>query len=179
MVLQIKLDAKSTARAESILGELADRAENIEGGLRNVGEALLVTTDDRFVTETDPQGKRWAPLALTTVMMRGGSGPILQVSRRLRSSISYQVAGHVLRLGPNAPPYDTVHQFGSTHEIRAKNAKALKVPVVSAGGFGFAFLKAVIVSVPARPYIGFGPKDEEATRDAVEEWLGVEGAQGP
>lgn len=173
--LGIKLDEESAKRADSILGELADRAENIEGGLRNVGEALLRTQDERFDTETDPQGRAWAPLSLSTVVQRGGSGHILQVSRRLRSSGAYQVSGNSLRVGINAPPYDVVHQFGSTHEIRAKNAKALRVPVIGAGGAGFAFLKAVIVSIPARPIVGFGPKDEEAARDAVEEWLEVEG----
>ncbi|HEY9212070.1 MAG TPA: phage virion morphogenesis protein [Ancylobacter sp.] len=173
--LRIRLDPETVARANRVLGRLADRAEDVSGGLRNVGEALLITLDDRFDTQTDPQGRAWAPLAATTVMLRGGGGHILTVSRRLRSSANYQVGGNILQVGVNAPPYDTVNQFGSTHEIRAKNGKALKVPVIGAGGFGFAFLKAVIVTIPARPYVGFGPRDEEAARDAIEDWLDVEG----
>lgn len=172
--IKIVLDENAASRVAATLGRLADRAENIGGGLRNVGEALLQTTDDRFGSQTDPQGRAWAPLSLSTILQRGGSGHILQVTGRLRGSISYNVSGNVLRIGANAPPYDTVHQFGSTHEIRAKNAKALRVPVVGAGGAGFAFLKAVIVTVPARPYIGFGPRDEQATRDAIEDWLAID-----
>ncbi|MCJ8142958.1 phage virion morphogenesis protein [Ancylobacter sp. A5.8] len=173
--LRIKLDEKEQARADSVLGELADRAENIEGGLRNVGEAILQVTDVLFETQTDPQGRPWAPLALTTIMLRGGSGHILQVSGRLRRSASYNVAGNVLRVGLNAPPYDTVHQFGSTHEINAKPGGALKVPVVGNAGFGFVLRASVIVSIPARPIIGFGPRHEEASRDAIEDWLAVDG----
>ncbi|MDR6952669.1 phage gpG-like protein [Ancylobacter sp. 3268] len=178
MLIEVKvhLSPQDRARVESVFGDLVERTENIEGALPNVGEALLITTDERFDTETDPQGKAWAPLALTTIMLRGGSGHILSVSGRLRRSVSYNVSGNVLRLGPNAPPYDAAQQFGSTHEIRARNANALRVPFVGAGGFGFTFLKAVIVSIPARPYIGFGRRDEEAARDAIEDWLAVDGS---
>lgn len=172
--LHIKLDEDDARRAGELLGRLADRAEDISGALGHIGEGLLNNTHDRFDSQTDPHGKPWAPLALTTIVQRGGGGHILNVSGRLRGSISYQVSGNVLRIGPNAPPYDAAHQFGSTHEIRAKPGKALKVPMIGAGGFGYAFLRAVIVPIPARPYIGFGPKDEETTRDAVEEWLEIE-----
>lgn len=173
--IRVTLDDDSRRRADDILGQLAEKASNVEGGLRNVGEALLRTTGERFDTETDPAGQPWAPLQLTTIMQRGCSGHILTVSGRLRRSISYEVSGATLRLGPNTVDA-AAHQFGSTHEIRAKNAKALSVPIIGPRGFTRIPLKAVIVTIPARPYIGFGRKDEEAAREAVEEWLEVEPA---
>lgn len=170
LTLQIKLNEDDARRAEELLGRLADKAEDISGALGHIGEGLLNNTHDRFGSQTEPQGKPWAPLSGLTVALRGGSGPILRVSGRLYDSINYQVSGNILRIGPNAPPYDAIHQFGG--RITPKKGKALKVP---GPGGGILSLKAV--TIPARPYIGFGPKDEETTRDAVEEWLEMEGME--
>ncbi|MFG1409502.1 phage virion morphogenesis protein [Xanthobacter sp. VTT E-85241] len=171
--LAVTLDDDSRARADHILGQLADRAENVEGGLRNIGEALLKTTDERFANQQDPQGNAWVPLRPLTVDIRGSSGPILTVSGRLRKSVSYEVSGGTLRLGPNAVG-DAVQQFGAT--IVPRNASALRIPLpVGTGGRNAASaVFSLRVVVPPRPYIGFGPKDEEAAREAVEEWLEVE-----
>lgn len=174
--LKITLDPETEARAEALFGRLADRAANVEGGLRNVGEALLEVTDARFGSQTDPSGKAWAPLAPLTKEIRGNDGPILTVSGRLRKSISYQVGGNALRLGPNAEG-DAVQQFGAT--IVPRSASVLRIPLpigvgpASSGDGAYALR----VKVPARPYIGFGPRDEAAARDAIDEWLEVEEAE--
>lgn len=170
--LKVTLDPETEARAEKLFGELADRAENIGGGLRNVGEALLQTTDDRFGSQTDPQGKPWAPLSKLTREIRGNDGPILTVSGRLRKSISYEVSGSTLRLGPNAQG-DAVQQFGAT--ITPKATTALRIPLPAGAGAAAGAVFALRVTIPARPYIGFGPKDEDAAREAIDEWLEVEG----
>lgn len=172
--IRIALDEASQARADAILSDLAERAANVEGALRNVGEALLETTDERFDTQTDPSGGKWAPLSGLTLRQRAelghGPGPILTRSRRLRGSVSYQVSGSTLRLGPNTVDA-AVHQFGAT--ITPKSASALRIPL---GSQGAVFARSV--TIPARPYIGFGPRDEEAARDALEDWLDVEGDGG-
>lgn len=172
--LKITLDKGTAERAEALFGALADRAENVEGGLRNVGEALLQVTDDRFASQTDPEGKAWTPLAALTKEIRGNDGPILTVSGRLRKSITYEVGGSTLRLGPNALG-DAVQQFGAT--IVPKKASVLRIPLPNGTGgrnaAGAAFSLKVVV--PKRPYIGFGAKDEEAAQDAIEEWLEVKG----
>lgn len=176
--LKITLDQTTAERAEALFGELADKAENVDGGLRNVGEALLQVTDDRFTSQTDPDGKAWTPLAALTQEIRGNDGPILTVSGRLRKSISYEVGGGSLRLGPNAQG-DAVQQFGAT--IVPTNASALRIPLPAGTGgrneAGAVFSLKVVV--PARPYIGFGTKDEDAAQEAIEEWLEVEGMDGP
>lgn len=175
--LKITLDPKSEARAEKLFGELADRAENLDGGLRNVGEALLQVTDARFASQTDPDGTAWSPLAKLTQEIRGNAGPILTVSGRLRKSVSYEVGGSTLRLGPNAVG-DAVQQFGATIVPRKASALRIPLPAGTGGRNAASAVFALRVVVPARPYIGFGPTDEEAAREAVEEWLEVEAGSG-
>lgn len=170
--IRITLDEESLTRADAVLAEVVSRAENIEGALRNIGEALLETTDERFDSQSGPDGVAWQPLSVLTLRQRAeagyGAGPILTRSKRLRNSVSYQVSGSVLRLGPNTVDA-AVHQFGAT--IAPKSAPALRIPLGSQGA-----VYAQRVTVPARPYIGFGPRDEEMSREALEDWLDVEGA---
>jgi phage virion morphogenesis protein len=167
VTIRAHLDAASQARADKILAELEAKARNLAGGLKIVGEALLREQNRRFQTETDPDGKPWAKLAPLTVATRGGvSGPILRRSGQLMRSGAWQVSGATLRIGVNTI-YAAVHQFGAT--IRPKTAGRLAVPL---GDGGFARLKSA--TIPARPMVGFGPRDEAAARGAVEDWLAVE-----
>lgn len=170
--IRITLDEESLARADAVLAEVVSRAENVDGALRSIGEALLETTDERFDSESDPDGVAWQPLSALTLRQRAelghAPGPILTRSRRLRRSVSYQVSGGVLRLGPNTLDA-AVHQFGAT--ITPKSASALRIPL---GPQGAVFARRA--TIPARPYIGFGPRDQEAATDALEDWLDVEGA---
>lgn len=156
------------------LAQLGRKARNPEGGLRNIGEALLKITRQRFESQSDPDGKAWAPHSKLTQAIRGAGKSILRKSGRLMRSINYNVSGRVLRLGPHAPPYDAVQQFGAT--IRPKKGKALAIPIPARRGgrnkAGFIFAKKVVV--PPRPYIGFGPRDEAATLREIEAWLTLE-----
>lgn len=163
------------ARTLAALAELGRKAKNPAGGLKTVGEALLRVTQDRFKSETAPDGAKWARHSELTRLIRGGKGGILRLSGRLMKSIAYQVAGPVLRLGPNAPPYDAVQQFGAT--IRPKKGKFLAIPIPAGrGGRNSAgFARAKQVTIPPRPYIGFGAKDEKATLREIEAWLAIDG----
>jgi len=163
--IRLKLDDDSRQRLDAFVEQLAARTKNIDGALKNTGEALLQTTRDRFETGTDPQGRKWKPLSALTVRLRGASSPVLWNTGRLRGSISWSISGGRLELGPNTVDA-AVHQFGATIVPREK--KALRIP---AGRGGAVF--AGKVKIPARPYIGFGPKDEQAAMDALEDWLDV------
>lgn len=175
--LRIIPDPDSMARAERELSRLARKTENLPGALRNIGEALLKTTHERFRNESAPDGSKWAPHSPLTLLLRGGKGGILRKSGRLMRSINYRVGSHVLRLGPNAPPYDAVQQFGAT--IKPKTKKTLAIPMParrgSRNGAGFMFIKKAVI--PPRPYIGFGPKDEAATLREIKAWLALETAK--
>jgi phage gpG-like protein len=170
------------AAVEKALGELARKAANPAGALKNIGEALLKTTRDRFSSQTAPDGSAWPAWSPLTVLLGGGAGGgMLRRSGRLFSSTNDQVAAPILRVGANAPPYDRAQQYGA--KIVAKG-KALAIPLPGGKGKKKAkgpapkYPPAVLVksvTIPPRPYIGFGPKDEAATLREIEAWLAIEG----
>lgn len=171
--IRIKLNKSDQARADRALAELAAKARNPSGGLKNVGEALLQVTKNRFADQQDPHGRPWQALKPFTIMLRGAAGPILNRRGGLLRSITYRVGGSTLRLGPNTI-YAAAQQFGTV--ITPKKGRFLAIPVAAGRGgrnqAGVVFARKV--KLPPRPYIGFGSKDEEAARKAVEEWLEVE-----
>lgn len=173
--LRIIPDPDSFAHAERELSRLARQTENLPGALKNVGEALLKTTRERFRTKSGPDGKAWAPHAPLSLRLGAKPGNMLRRAGRLFRSINYNVGGSILRVGANAPPYDRAQQYGAT--IKPKKGKFLRVPIPAARGGrnapGFMFLKKV--TIPARPYIGFGPRDEAATLREIKAWLALEG----
>lgn len=186
VTLNVRLDPADRARADAVLAELARRATNPAGGLRIVGRALVSEQERRFQSQTAPDGKAWAKLKPLTVLLRGARGPILRRSGALMESSNAQVSGMTLRVGVNTI-YAAVQHFGAT--IVPKNGAMLAIPIGAAritkshGGLilrkGAADRPAVVmarkVTIPARPIVGFGAKDEAAARSAIEGWLAVEG----
>lgn len=170
MTAQVRIRIDPSSSGLKALEQLVERATNRPGLLKNIGEALLRTTGDRFRSQTDPEGKPWAPLAPLTVELRGSATPILTRTGRLRGSVAYQVSGDVLRIGPNTVDA-AAHQFGAT--IKAKG-KGLRIPAprrAKGGGPDAIFVQQV--TIPARPYIGFGKADQEATTDTVLDWFDI------
>jgi phage virion morphogenesis protein len=135
-----------------------------DGLLKNIGEALLGTTLKRFRTETDPDGQPWHPLLPAYAAIKRGPG-ILRESARpgssLMGTIVYQVRGNEVIVGSNVK-YAAVHQFGAT--ITPKTAKALVFRLGAGGGV----VRVKSVTIPARPYLGFGRQDQEAVIEQIE-----------
>jgi phage gpG-like protein len=185
--IRMRLDAASLARAESVLAELSAKARNPSGGLKIIGGALLREQNRRFETGRDPDGRKWAPLKPLTVLLRGARGPILRRSGRLMQSGAWQVSGRTLRVGVNTI-YAAAQHYGAV--IKPKNGKMLAIPMGGAnigrsrGGLVVGkpsnkhkggVVMARQVTLPPRPIVGFGAKDETAARRAVAQWLAVEG----
>lgn len=169
--LKMTMSEGDKKRALAVLEPLARAAENPSGGLKIIGEALLRTQNERFRSETDPTGKPWEKLSALTVELRGSNGPILRRSGALMRSGAYQVSGRSLAVGLNTI-YAGVQQFGAT--ITPKRAQALFIPFKAGygGSNSGGFIRAQKVTIPARPIVGFGDKDERAAKGAVEDWLG-------
>jgi len=128
--------------------------------LKEIGEHLQVSVDERFRTETDPEGRPWEPLSPFTrankkndkiLTERGGPG--------LRGSIHYRVSDGVLEQGTNKI-YGAIHQLGGT--IRAKGGS------LAIGDPDGAFALVKQVTIPARPYLGLSDSDREAVREILE-----------
>lgn len=131
------------------------------GIMRAIGVGLQHTTRDRFDSGRDPQGNRWAPLNPDYAATRR-PGPTLQQqgdSGGLKGSITFATEGNRVIVGSNKV-YAAVHQFGAT--IRPKNARALVFRL------GSRVIHARSVTIPARPYLGFGAADQEAVLDVLD-----------
>ncbi len=125
---------------------------------RAIGAALVEETQKRFEAGRDVWGVAWAPLLPAYAAAKQGPG-ILRESRMLQRSITYQATGNAVAVGSNRV-YAAVHQFGAT--ITAKNAPAL------AFRLGRRMVRAKSVRIPARPYLGFGPKDQAAVMEVLD-----------
>ncbi len=135
------------------------------GLLKAVGVALVEETQQRFDAGVDVWGTRWAPLLPAYAAIKRGPG-ILRASLMLQRSITFAVSGNTVSVGSNRV-YAAVHQFGATiRPVRAK-ALAFRLGGVGAKGRG-GFVRAQSVTIPARPYLGFGPKDERAVLEVLQ-----------
>ena len=135
-------------------------ATNATPLLRAVGLGLVRTTRARFRSATDPDGRPWHPLNPDYAADKRGPGILRESGMRggLMGSITSQASGRQVIVGSNKV-YAAVHQFGAT--IKPKGAKALMFRI------GGRFVMARSVTIPARPYLGFGPKDREVALRVV------------
>lgn len=131
--------------------------------LRPIGLALVQVVQQRFRDEEDPFGRRWDALSPAYAEVKKGPG-ILRASGLLMRSITFEASGDEVAVGSNRV-YAAVHQFGAT--IKPKNAKALVFKL------GKRVVHAKSVTVPQRPYLGFGPEDRKAVLEVLDEAIEV------
>ncbi|MDR1397172.1 MAG: phage virion morphogenesis protein [Desulfarculales bacterium] len=118
---------------------------------KDIGQALVSSTVERFSTGTDPEGTAWKPAA------RGGQ--TLANTGRLRNSIQAEVTPDYVIVGTNVK-YARIHQEGG--DIHAKKARFLRF---MAGGKP-VFRKKV--TIPARPFMGISQDDLEEVGDLID-----------
>lgn len=136
--ITLELDiAPVIARLDQLLQRLGPGG--LEAPLQEIGEDLVESVRRRFETSTGPDGQRWAPNSMTTLIgyleqtsgnyrkddRLSAKGARLVTSKKplvatgvLADSIEFQVAGGSLFVGTNhfAGDWDggaAVHQFGS------------------------------------------------------------------
>jgi len=144
-------------RLADTLGRLAKLSTEDLG--RQIGEALLRSTKERFRMGRGPDGERWEPSA----RVRQKGGQTLVNTRRLERSLGYQVRTGAVEVGTNDKRAD-VHQQGKT--IRARRKRALKFKV------GKQWVMVKQVKMPARPFIGISDEDDETIQQIIDEEIG-------
>jgi len=149
---------------EGDLKKLAQKIKNLRPAFKSIGEHLLLSTENRFVTSTDPDGNKWAPLKVRTyhqAYMAGNDGrknkrkthtkqgkmtaafqrylerkKILIGSGQLKDSIAPRATNTGLIVG-TPKKYAAVHQLGGPAGRKNKQFK-----------------------MPARPFLGISKQDE-------------------
>jgi len=125
---------------------------------KEIGEQIVSSTQERFKTETSPDGEKWTG----SIRARMEGGQTLSDTRRLRNSITCAARADRVEVGTNDKRAST-HQDGAV--IKAKRAKALKFRV----GKRWAVKKEV--RIPARPFLGISEDDDQETNEIIRERL--------
>lgn len=135
--------------------------DDISPVLMDIGEYLLISTEERFVAEESPDGVPWAPLSEAWVAHkeRKGRNPdkILTYHGDLRGSIRYQVVGDSLEVGTDKI-YGAIHQFGGVAGRGAGFSGR------SGGSVGSVF-------IDARPFLGLSPMDRLEIMALIEDHI--------
>lgn len=164
-MLTIEIQGLDTVQNQLL--RLAERGTNLTPLLKNMGEQVLNSTQERFHTSTDPDGNAWAsnsPVSFARLLgsrhthksgkinARGVSAVMskktLILSHTLQGSIHYQVNGQSMMVGTNLV-YAKMMHFGGT-----KSA--------------FPHLWG---DIPARPFLGISTTDKQVLeRMVVDYW---------
>ncbi|MCG9624632.1 phage virion morphogenesis protein [Vibrio mediterranei] len=130
------------------LNRLIQRGTNLEPALRDIGELLLVTHDQRFKDQTTPDGTPWQPLSANySATKPKRKDDILTLNSILSGTLSYQVSGQGLDFG-TALEYGAIHHFGGSSDMRPQNA-----------------------AIPAREWLGLDPNDPAEIFDILSDFL--------
>ena len=145
--------------------------KRLDGIERKIGKGSKVIFDEiatslhkdvikNFEREQDPNGKRWKALKPDTLALppkdkrkKATNRKILHDTGRLKRSIRKKSTKDSASVSTSVN-YAMAHQYGSRHEIRARNAKYLKFYTAS----GWKLKKSVFVNIPARPFIGISKR---------------------
>jgi phage virion morphogenesis protein len=93
-------DQKVTA----LLKKVKDKVGDPEPAFREIGEYMLLSTDENFEKETDPYGVPWIPNSPYTLARKRAAGRIekvLQNTGIMRASVTYQASRDRVIIGTN------------------------------------------------------------------------------
>ena len=124
--------------------------------LREIGEVLTASTKQRFVSQTDPDGNRWAPLSPVT-LARKTNPRILTMRGYLGSGIRYQLldGGKGVAVGTDRV-YGAAMQFGMVKGYAGRTSRGSPIP------WG---------NIPPRPFLGLSAQDRDDIRDILADYL--------
>lgn len=179
--IQVALKLQSPHALAWMLERLAAAAGDLKPAFRDIGEAMLRSTHQRFDAQVSPAGAAWAPLAAATAKRKKGPG-ILTEDGTLRGTVVYQVSANAVRIGSNMV-YAAIHQLGGTVKHTAKARVAVidkrgrfKKKRSAARGkkqTHIRFLRGGTwnIPIPARPYLGFSRGDQAKIAKILERHL--------
>ncbi len=152
------------AQVAAAIGRLHALMADTTPILRQIGIGMVRNAQQRMDRGVDPQGRPWVPLNPAYAATKRGPGILREAGMRggLQGSLTSQAQHGELRVGSNKP-YARIQQDGGV--IVPKNARALVFRL--AGGL----VHAKRVTIPARPYLGFGEDDRELVLDVVDVFI--------
>jgi phage virion morphogenesis protein len=145
-VLEVSLYGMEAIMAN--LQAIQDRGSNLRPLMLEIGEDVVESTKQRFVTTTSPDGDQWALNTPATLLRKTGDTPLTNHGGLARS-IHYKPLGNEgVEIGTNAVQA-AMMQFGG-----------------SKAEFGHLW-----GDIPARPFLGLSDQDKQHILDLTLDYL--------
>lgn len=155
------------AEISAALGRVSQILSDATGMMNEIGDYLVEKTENRFKSQTAPDGTAWAPRAPSTLnrYKKAGIkfGGILHVSGQLGQSIFHEHNSTSVRIG-TPEKYAGIQQLGA-----AQGAFGAFMGKDKNGRDHFHHLPWG--DIPARPFIGVSDEESEGVLDIVSETL--------
>ncbi|MDO6488238.1 phage virion morphogenesis protein [Colwellia sp. 6_MG-2023] len=107
----ISVDVVGQKQIGQALNRLLKQGSDLEPALRDIGEYLLESTQQRFIDQQAPNGEPWDPLSPKTLAKKKRQDRVLTETGTLVDTLHYQLGVNQLTLGSNME-YAATHQFG-------------------------------------------------------------------
>ena len=134
------------------LTRLRQASRDLTPAMRDIGEALLNSTRERFNTETDPDGNKWADLKDSTKARKPrNKDKILTRDGDLRRELSYREGPDFVEIG-SPRVYASTMQFGAEAGAFGATAQGQPIP------WG---------DIPPRAFLGLSDDDRERILEIV------------
>lgn len=169
---RIEIDGRAFADSLLRLTAALDRPRALYDEL---GQSLIVSTQQRFLKEAGPDGVPWKP----SKRAKRKGGKTLRLTNRLFQSISKQVSDQGLEVGTDVA-YAAIHQFGGPIKRKARTVTTYRRQNRRTGALSGRFVKkskanfaedhqlgADAFNMPARPFLGFDDDDRRQAREIV------------
>ncbi len=156
--VSLTVDTRGLDRLAKRFRRLHDRARDLFPLFDEIGAALVSSTQRRFEEGRGPDGEAWPE----SFRAREEGGKTLVDRAHLLGSITHNAGRESVEVGSNLI-YAAIHQTGG--EIAARVAEYLHFRV------GGRWARVKSVTIPARPYLGLSPADEDEIGAIVEDHL--------
>jgi len=137
--------------AQAALSRLLAFGLDMSPAMADIAEGMMQHTEDRFDRQQSPDGQPWAALSPAYAQLKQRKQPglgILVLTGRLSGELRSEFGTDFAEVATAGLPYVALHQFGG-------------LPGMAPGP----------AAVPARPFAGFGPEDQELVEDVVGDHL--------
>ena len=141
--LDIRIESEGLDRLNQRLSRITAGLSDFRQLLADVGGVVESQTRRRISEEkASPEGAAWKPWTEAYAESRHGGHSLLEGEGELLDSIQFLVEGDRVEIGTNLI-YGAIHQFGGAE---------------------------VGINIPARPYLGIGPANEDDLVAELDEW---------
>lgn len=175
------ISLQGDARVMGVLRELVSRASDLTPAMRNIGEGLVTSTQVRFETETDPEGRPWKPLAVETLLRRAAHSQKRKNAKGESYTVrsAYNAKGDMTaaaqkRLKSLKILQHLGHLKGSIHQAAGRDQVEVGSNLAYARihQYGGQAGRGHKVTIPARPFLGISEGDADMIVEILGTYLG-------